>query len=100
VLTLGLGGVLTEVVEDTQSLLLPVDRNDVKQALLRLKASKLLLGYRGSDPVDLEAIIDAVLAVQSYVTSRSGNVEEVEINPLICTPSGAVAVDALLREVP
>ena len=100
VLTLGLGGVLTEVVEDTQSLLLPVDRKAVKQALLRLKASKLLLGYRGSDPVDLEAIIDAVLAVQSYVISRSGNVEEVEINPLICTPSGAVAVDALLREVP
>ena len=50
------------------------------------------------DMVDgaIEAIIDAAMAVQSYVIDHQGQVEEVEINPLICTPTRAVAADALI----
>ena len=44
----------------------------------------------------MAAIAQAVLAVQSYVAAHAGRLEEVEINPLICTETRAVAVDALI----
>ncbi len=97
-LTIGAGGVLTELLEDSVSMLLPVDRNAVKQCLLHLKVTKLLSGYRGSDAADLDAIIDTVLAIQDYVVDHRDEIAEVEINPLICTPTGAIAVDALIRK--
>ncbi len=97
VLTLAAGGVLTELMRDSVSMLLPVTEQGVKQALKRLNCWALLAGYRGKPAADVDAIVAAVLAVQSYVTLKAEAVEEVEINPLICTPSGAVAVDALIR---
>jgi len=95
-LTLGAGGVLTELLEDTQNLLLPSSRDAMKQALTRLKCAKLLTGYRGNPPADLDAILDAIEALQSYVLANIGEVTEVEVNPLICTPKRAVAADALI----
>ncbi|WP_223422215.1 acetate--CoA ligase family protein [Tateyamaria pelophila] len=98
VLTLGAGGVLTELLRDTTSLLLPVTRNDVEAALSRLACAPLLCGYRGKPPAHAPGIIDAVLALQSYVLAHADSVSEVEINPLMCTPDRAVAVDALIRK--
>ena len=46
----------------------------------------------------MEAILDTVEAVQAYVIANASHVSEVEINPLICTPDRAVAVDALIRK--
>jgi len=97
VLTIGAGGVLTELLTDTASLLLPVTQADVAQAVDALKIARVLHGYRGRPAADMPAIISAVMALQDYVTANAGTVLEVEINPLICTPSGAVAADALLR---
>ncbi|WP_420012930.1 acetate--CoA ligase family protein [Tateyamaria sp.] len=98
VLTLGAGGVLTEVLRDTISLLLPVTANDIKNALGTLNCAPLLDGYRGKPAAHLPAITDAVLAVQAYVLAHQDSVSEVEINPLMCTPDRAVAVDALIRK--
>ncbi len=98
VLTLGAGGVLTEVLRDAVSLLVPSDRNAVRAALMRLRCAPLLTGYRGKPAADLDAICDAVDAVQDYVIANADTVGEVEINPLICLPDGAVAVDALIRK--
>ena len=53
-------------------------------------------GMRAFRVVD-DASVRAVLAVQDYVSAHGGQVEEVEINPLICTPERAVAADALIR---
>jgi acyl-CoA synthetase (NDP forming) len=97
VLTLGAGGVMTEVLRDTVSLLLPVTREDVAGALQQLRMSPVLNGYRGAAGADLNAIEEAVLALQSFVGAMEGRVDEVEINPLICTEDKAVAADALLR---
>ena len=58
----------------------------------------LLTGFRGAAPCDLDAIIDAILAIQSYVIAQDTPVAEVEVNPLICGPNGAIAVDALIRK--
>ncbi|MGI9369605.1 MAG: acetate--CoA ligase family protein [Ruegeria sp.] len=98
VLTLGAGGVLTELMQDSVSLLVPSSREDVREALERLKCAPLLHGYRGKPAADWGAILDAVESVQSYVIANAATVSEVEINPLICTPGSAVAVDALIRK--
>lgn len=97
VLTLGAGGVMTELLRDTVSLLVPSSREAVKQALFKLKCAPLLSGFRGKPPAEIESILDAVDAIQAYVTATADAVTEVEINPLICTPERAVAADALIR---
>lgn len=97
VLTLAAGGVMTELMQDSQSLLLPVTRDEVTAALGRLRMAPLLRGYRGKPGADMQAIIGAIMAVQDYVTDHADRLQEVEINPLICTPARAVAVDALIR---
>jgi len=95
VLTLAAGGTLTELLADSASLILPVGEDDIRQALDTLKIGRVLKGYRGMPPCDLEAIIAAVLAVQDLVLSA--RVEEVEINPLLCGKDFAIAADALVR---
>ena len=97
VLTLAAGGTLTEILSDSVSLILPVTGQDIEDAMDALRIAPLLKGYRGQPGADRKAIVSAVLAVQDYVTAHAAQVREVEINPLICTPRGAVAVDALIR---
>jgi len=99
VLTLGAGGVLTEILQDSVSLLVPSTRDQVKKALTRLKCAPLLTGYRGKPGADMGTVLDSVAAIQTYVLANAHSVSEVEINPLICTPDRAVAVDALIRKV-
>ena len=98
VLTLGAGGVLTEVLRDTVSLLVPASDDAILRALGRLRCAPLLAGYRGKPAANLIAIVDTVRAVQSYVVANADTLSEVEINPLICTPDAAIAVDALIRK--
>ncbi|WP_299043946.1 acetate--CoA ligase family protein [uncultured Tateyamaria sp.] len=98
VLTLGAGGTLTELLQDTASMLLPATDQDIVVALGKLRCAPVLAGYRGAASVDRSALIDAILAVQAYVLANADAVSEVEVNPLICTPTRAVAVDALIRK--
>lgn len=95
VLTLAAGGVLTELFEDSVSLILPVTRTEVDNALEELKIARVLNGYRGKPACNRSLIIDAVMAVQDYALSTA--VAEVEINPLLCGETFAVAADALIR---
>ena len=97
VMTLGAGGVLTEVLADTASLLLPATRDEIAAALDRLRIAPLLNGYRGKPPADMAALVAAILAVQDCAIAHAARLVELEINPLIATPDCAVAVDALIR---
>ncbi|TMV10812.1 acetate--CoA ligase family protein [Arenibacterium halophilum] len=99
-LTVGAGGVLTELLDDTASLLLPCTRAQVGEAIQRLRCAPLLAGYRGRPAAHVDAILDAADALHSYVIDHADTLCEVEINPLICTPTRAVAVDALIRKAP
>lgn len=94
-LTLAAGGVLTELWQDSVSLLLPVEEADITKALAELRTYPLLTGYRGKPAADVTAIVTAILALQACVIAHSDTISEVEINPLICTPDRAVAADAL-----
>ena len=97
VLTLGAGGTLTEVLTDTTSMLIPATRDDIDAGLQSLKSAKLLNGFRGAPAADMQAILDAIAAIQNYVLANADGLEEVEVNPLICTPTDAIAADALIR---
>ena len=97
VLTLAAGGVLTELLADSVSLLIPTSAGSIEQALFRLKCHRLLTGFRGRPAARLDAIVQAVLSVQAYVLANADQIDEVEVNPLLCTPTRAVAVDALIR---
>ena len=98
ILTLGAGGTMTEVLRDRASLLIPATRFEVTNLLKELNIAPLLQGFRGNLPVDLGALLDAIDAVQAYVLANADQVEEVEINPLICTEQTAIAADALIRK--
>lgn len=97
VLTLGAGGTLTEILQDSVSLLIPASDATIISALEQLKIAPLLRGYRGAAAPDMPAILRAVQAVQAYAFAHADTLHEIEINPLICTQTDAIAADALLR---
>ncbi len=97
VLTLAAGGVLAELLRDSVSFLLPVTEPEIRQGLSILRVASLLNGYREESAANVEAVIRAVRAVTDYVTANAARIDEVELNPLICTPTRAVAVDVLIR---
>lgn len=98
-LTIGLGGVMTELIRDIQILLFPYDAEDVIAALYRLKGATLLTGYRGQPHADIAAVADIAVKMQSIVMADVSLVTEVEINPVIVKQAGqgAVAADAIVR---
>ncbi|MBE9476953.1 MAG: acetate--CoA ligase family protein, partial [Proteobacteria bacterium] len=86
-----------ELLTDSVSLLVPSTAADITQAIGQLRIAKLLHGFRGQPAANIKAIVDTVMAVQSFVIEHVGRIEEVEINPLLCTPENAIAADALIR---
>ena len=99
VLVIGAGGVLTELLRDTVTLLPPFTPTAIEAALARLKVSKLLKGFRGKPAGDIPALINTVLACTRYAEANLNTLIELDINPVIVRPAGhgAVAVDALIR---
>lgn len=95
--TLGFGGVTTELLADTVTLVLPVTADDIGAALRRLRLWPLLDGYRGKPSADVASVVQAVLAVQALLVGTP-SLQEIEINPLMACQSGAVAVDAVIWE--
>jgi acetate---CoA ligase (ADP-forming) len=95
-LVVGAGGVFTELLQDTATLLLPTNRNEIEAALKSLKVWKLVQGYRGKSG-DVEAVIAAVEVIAKFATAHANTLEELDINPLLVLPKSAIAVDALIR---
>ena len=94
-LTLGAGGILAELLDDTASLLLPAPADDVLAALRRLRIWPLLTGHRGRPAAAVGAVLDTVAALGALVRDDR-SIIEIEINPLIVTNEAAVAADALM----
>lgn len=98
VLVIGAGGILVELLKDATPLLLPVSRADVENALRGLKSFALLDGFRGKPKVQLEPVIDAVMAIAAYAGDHRHNLLELDVNPLMLGTDSAIAVDALIIE--
>ena len=97
-LTVGLGGVWTELMKDARHKLLPVGATEAEAMLRGLKGFKLLDGYRGAPKADVAAAAKAIAALGDAVLAGGPRLREVEVNPLLVMPEGkgAVAVDALV----
>jgi ATP-grasp domain len=100
-LTLGAGGVLTELLRDTVTLLPPFSAADIAAAVARLRVSRMLGGFRGRPSADVPALIEAALGCTRYAAAHLEELSELDLNPVIVRPAGlgAVAVDALIRLV-
>jgi len=98
-LVVGAGGILTELLKDTATLLLPATETEIREALAGLKSWPLVTGFRGRHG-DAEAVVRAVQALAAFAAANPGRIEEVDVNPLLVTATGAVAVDALIRMRP
>lgn len=93
----GLGGIFVEVLADVAFRVCPINRADAVQMLDELKGSALLDGVRGQSAVDREAVVDVLLKVGGeggLLTELADDIAEADINPLIVSENGAVAVDA------
>jgi acyl-CoA synthetase (NDP forming) len=93
VVTVGLGGILTEVLGDTACAIAPVSVEAARDLLLSLRGAPVLLGARGRAPVDLDALA-AVVARVSTLAAAHPELVELELNPLLAGPAGALALDA------
>ncbi len=92
--SIGHGGVTTELWSDVTHLLAPVTSDEVHRALTRLRSHALLTGFRGRPPADVDALVELVVRLTEQVVGTE--VVEVELNPVLVGRRGAVAVDALL----
>lgn len=94
---IGTGGIMTELMRDTSLIMMPFDRADVKDALEGRMVKTLMDGFRGQPMGDEAALIDLIMAVQDFVMDHEDSLDELDLNPVLVRPSGAVAVDALIR---
>jgi acetate---CoA ligase (ADP-forming) len=95
-LVIGAGGILTELLQDSATLLLPTNRSEIETALQSLKVWKLIKGYRGKSG-DSESVIVAIEAIAKFANDHADTLEELDVNPLLILPKSAVAVDALIK---
>ena len=95
VVMFGIGGVLVEVLGDVTHRVPPFDRAEAHGMVREVKGHALLDGVRGRPPVDIDALVDVIMGVQRLALDLSGELAELDINPLVVRPSGAVALDAL-----
>ena len=91
----GLGGTLTEVLDDVAIRLAPLDDASAGAMLDDLRGARLLRGVRGRPPVDRAALVSMLVALGRLGLDRP-DVLEVDLNPVIATAAGALAVDALV----
>jgi acetyltransferase len=97
VIMFGLGGIFVEALRDVSFRVAPLTRTDAREMIEEIKGYRVLRGVRGRPPVDLEAIVDAIMRVSRLVTDHPDEIAELDINPLVVFSKGAKAVDALIR---
>ena len=92
----GSGGVLLELIKDVAFCAPPVSRGKARDMLRRTHAVRLIEGYRGGPPRDLEAVVDALVGLGRLAIDLPDVIESVDINPFVALPKGGMALDALI----
>lgn len=93
----GLGGIFVEVLADVAFRICPIERRDAEEMLDELKGAAILKGARGGRPVSREGIVDALLRIGGeggLLMNHADDISEADVNPLLVSEQGAVAVDA------
>jgi acyl-CoA synthetase (NDP forming) len=92
-LMFGLGGTSVEILKDVAFRITPLTRQDAKEMIRQIKGYRLLEGYRGQPPVDIEYLEDMLMKLSAFI-EENPEIKEMDINPLFAYRKGAVAVDA------
>lgn len=102
VVMLGSGGVTVELLGDVTFRLAPVDIDQARAMVGELKTAKLLQGFRGKPPCDVEALAEAIVRLSRFALTAGDSLESVELNPFVVLPAGqgALALDAVLLTAP
>jgi len=95
-LIVGLGGILVELLKDTAVELPPINHAEASVMLGRLKGKAVLEGLRGSQPVDQDKLAQVIVRLGEFISDQRDLVAEMDVNPIICSGSRIVAVDALI----
>jgi len=95
VIMFGLGGTAVELLGDVAFRLVPLDEKNARSMLDEVKAAPLLSGFRGSRAVNTRSILAALSRLSELMYRFSDMIQEIEINPMLVTTEGAVAVDAM-----
>lgn len=96
VIIVSAGGVLIEVLDDKSVALAPISPKEAESMVASLKIHRLLEGYRGSPPVNLQAVHDTIVRLSWLAADLKDFVSEIDVNPLIVNADGCIAVDALV----
>lgn len=92
----GLGGVLTEIMNDASMRPAELLEGEATEMLEELRMFPLLRGARGAKPADIKAVTDVIARVDAIARALGSRIHSIDINPLIALPDGAVAVDSLI----
>jgi len=93
VVMFGLGGIMVEVMKDVSFRVVPVAERDATQMISEIKGKAILDGVRGQPPLDKVAIRSVITQVSEFV-EHNPDVLELDLNPVLVYPDGAIAVDA------
>jgi acyl-CoA synthetase (NDP forming) len=99
VVVVGSGGVLAEIMKDVRLLPPNLSQDEIEQELHKLRCGALLQGFRGAPPLDVPAVARVVSAI-GQLMHGAPRILEIDINPLVVYPDGAVALDALICVAP
>jgi acetate---CoA ligase (ADP-forming) len=95
-LIVGLGGIWTEVLQDVVIVPVGLAAGEAERVLARLRGHGLLEGARGTAPVDKAALVQALECLDALAGRLGDQIASIDVNPIIATPAGAWAVDALI----
>ncbi len=98
VVAFGLGGVFTELLKDVTHRFAPFDVTTAKEMIGEIKGAALLNGYRGSAPLDVDALAETLSRMSLLIADHGDRISEIDVNPLFVRPrgQGVVAADALV----
>src|SRR3989338_745722 len=94
VIMVGLGGIITEVMKDVAFRMLPITTSDAKSMLNELKGSKLLKGFRGSPPIDLNMVSQMLVKIGKLGVEKADYINSIDFNQVVVYPKSHFVVDA------
>ncbi len=92
----GLGGTMVEVFDDVAIRVPPFDKAEARRMIDDTKVSQMLAGARGAKPAKVSAVVDVIVKLQRLAMDFADEIAEIDVNPLVVTPAGAIALDALI----
>ena len=96
----GLGGIYTELFKDVSFRVLPITKNDALKMLESLRGKEILRGFRGSKPINMDMLSEAIVNIGTLGVDMAGKYESIDFNPVVLYPDGYFVVDAkiILKE--